>query len=361
MAAAVFFFLFFFFDICKSNGELHNFNGTGFNVFHIKKDMNHRHQHMLISPPEHWITTYSASLTHLDKLIETDHTESMDIKTRAQNVYLDMLKGIVLGTAFGKSERSVGPALGTKPRFMPFNENVRKQGADWVYLGLTMVGEKRLDTIKDLLLDVFRKNVTGDYMETGVWRGGASIFARGIIKANHQSHRLSFVCDSFSGLPPGDLNLDAKDKGYDFSPYLEVSDNLVAGSFYRLGVLDQHVWFVKGFFNDTMPPLAPHVSELAILRLDGDMYESTVDVLYHMYTKIQAGGYVIVDDWIDLNGADFPAKTACEDFFAIHNLAPQIVVTDISSVYWQVTAKLDKVEYWRYTSKRFKAHHTKPV
>ncbi len=59
--------------------------------------------------------------------------------------------------------------------------------------------------------------------------------------------------------------------------------------------------FVKGFFNNTMPNLSTFLSKnaqkIAILRLDGDIYQSTVDVLYHMYDKVSVGGYVIIGEF----------------------------------------------------------------
>ena len=353
----IFTFLIFIFITHQIKGDLKEFNGTGYHIFNVKRDAGHQaRHHVLFAPPEHWIASFSDTLKSLDSLVESKDTHNANIPIRAQDIYLNMLMGVVLGTAFGKSERAVGPSLRSKPRFTDYDENIRKRGQDWAYLGLTMVGEERLIAIKTLLLDVFRNKVEGNYMETGVWRGGASIFARGVIKANHESHRLSFVCDSFAGLPPGDFGLDLKDKGYDATPYLEVSEKDVVANFQRMGVLDQHVWFVKGFFNNTMPPLAPYVPKLAVLRLDGDMYESTVDVLYYMYQKVEVGGYVIVDDWIDGNGIDFPAKTACTDFFLVHKLTPKIIPIDKISVYWQVSSPLEKVEFWRYEQKKFKPH-----
>ena len=81
-------------------------------------------------------------------------------------------------------------------------------------------------------------------------------------------------------------------------------------------LLDNNVIFVKGYFNNTMPILREHIEQISILRLDGDMYESTVDVLYHMYDKLSIGGYVIVDDW----AANFGARFACLDFFKAHSI-----------------------------------------
>ena len=81
-------------------------------------------------------------------------------------------------------------------------------------------------------------------------------------------NRISYVCDSFAGLPPGDRSLDLQDKNWDNTPYLEVASEIVAGSFNRYGLLDHNVVFAKGFFNETMPPLSKHINKLSIMRLD---------------------------------------------------------------------------------------------
>lgn len=88
--------------------------------------------------------------------------------------------------------------------------------------------------------------------------------------------------------------------------------------------------------------------KFSILRLDGDMYESTVDVLYHFYDKLSIGGYVIMDDW-----GGFPFRTACEDFFTVHGIQPDIVPIDSLSAYWQKTQEVD-IQYWRYQQNKFK-------
>ena len=77
------------------------------------------------------------------------------------------------------------------------------------------------------------------------------------------------------------------------------------------------------------------------------MYESTVDILYHVYDKVSIGGYVIMDDW-----DNFPSQSACLDFFAVHNVQPKIVRIDQVSVYWQKTKQIT-VQYWRYTTSQF--------
>lgn len=158
------------------------------------------------------------------------------------------------------------------------------------------------------------------------------------------------MCDSFKGLPPGNRNLDAADKNWDHTSYLEVSDEMVQTNFCELGLADPGVVFVKGFFNDSMPFLAKHIQNISVLRLDGDMYESTVDVLYHLYGKLAVGGYAIMDDW-----KGFPSRTACLDFFAVHGFQPDIIPIDTLSVYWRKKSALTDadVQYWRYQQNKF--------
>lgn len=209
-------------------------------------------------------------------------------------MYIDMIKSIVSGVVFGEREKSVQPALGQqKNNAYTFNVEKRKQGLDWAYIGDTMTGFARLDNVRDLLTHVIKDNIQGGYIgkcqflvlyqmqqlkknaniltfatETGVWRGGSSIFARAVMAAYGATDRLSYVCDSFSGLPPGDRSLDNKDKNWDNTPYLEVSSEIVAGSFNKYGLLDHNVIFAKGFFNETMPVLSNYVDKLAVMRLD---------------------------------------------------------------------------------------------
>ena len=182
----------------------------------------------------------------------------------------------------------------------------------------------------------------------GVWRGGASVFARAVMSAYGETDkRVSYVCDSFQGLPPGDKALHERDEGWDHTKYLEVPTEVVANNFLKYGLLDSNVIFAKGFFNETMPPLSERIETLAIMRLDGDMYESTVDVLYNLYDKLSVGGYVIMDDW-----TGFPSKIAVEDFFKVHGINPKIVFIDGLSVYWKKDKQID-VQKWRYEQSKF--------
>jgi hypothetical protein len=126
---------------------------------------------------------------------------------RARAAYLEAIKMHTSGFVYGSEERSVMPSYSTVS-LSPLDAAKRATGLDWTYLGVTMTGRARLDNVKLLLEDVFLNSIPGDYIETGVWRGGSSIFARAVIRTSNEGHRMSYVCDSFRGLPPGDKRLD---------------------------------------------------------------------------------------------------------------------------------------------------------
>jgi hypothetical protein len=155
---------------------------------------------------------------------------------------------------------------------------------------LTLIGSKLLDEFRVMIEQVYDKRVPGEIVETGVWRGGACIWAAAVLEYLGSDKKV-YVCDSFEGLPK--VSSPKETISYDDATSLAVSLDEVEENFKRFGLLHRAV-FVKGWFKDTMPSLNIPVS---ILRLDGDMYESTDDVLRYMYDRISPGGYVIVDDY----------------------------------------------------------------
>lgn len=212
-----------------------------------------------------------------------------------------------------------------------FDPALRTVGKDWPPLADTMIGLKRLENIQFCIEDILHHNVPGDLIETGVWRGGAVIFMRGVLKAHNVKDRLVWAADSFSGLPSPDIDKypqDAGDPHHLWSDYLGVSLETVQRNFRRYGLLDDQVRFLKGWFKDTLPT-AP-VEKLALLRLDGDMYESTMDALVHLYPKLSVGGYVIVDDYF-LKGC----SQAIHDYRAKHSITDEMISIDWASVYWR--------------------------
>ena len=211
-----------------------------------------------------------------------------------------------------------------------YQEEDRKEGIIWPMHAETMIGLKRLDNIQYCIEEVLRNKIEGDLIETGVWRGGACIFMKAVLSAYEESDKTVFVADSFEGLPkPDETNFPA-DKGdlHHTEKFLAVSQENVEANFRKYNLLDNKVIFLKGWFKDTLPH-AP-ITKLSILRLDGDMYGSTMDALTHLYPKLSKGGFCIIDDYV-LPGC----KKATDDYRAKEKIDAPLIQIDNSGVYWQ--------------------------
>lgn len=216
---------------------------------------------------------------------------------------------------------------------IPFDPEKRACGRDWPGFGYTMIGLKRLDNIQVCVESVLENNIPGDLLEAGVWRGGATIFMRAILRIRGVNNRNVWVADSFEGMPTPDTEKCSADKGYDLSSceYLVATLDDVKANFERFGVLDEQVKFLKGWFRDTLPN-AP-VEKLAVLRIDGDLYESTMDVLSSLYDPVSKGGYVIIDDYYSWP----PCRQAVNDFRRNLSVSSSLEEIDGRGVFWQVT------------------------
>ena len=221
-----------------------------------------------------------------------------------------------------------GYMICTKTEFDP---ELRKNGLDFPATAVSMIGLKRMDNIQYCVSEVVKNNVEGDLIETGVWRGGACIFMKAMLKVLNAEDRTVWVADSFEGLPEANTEKYAWDKGDKHHVFKElaVSKEQVMHNFEKYELLDDKVKFLKGWFKDTLPT-AP-ITKLAVLRLDGDMYESTMDGLVNLYPKVSVGGYIIVDDYSVVKGC----KAAIDDYIKANNITADIITIDQSSVYWK--------------------------
>lgn len=243
----------------------------------------------------------------------------------AQALYLDLLKRAVLNLIY----RCPGMEFGD-PR--PFDLERRLNGYDWPRDAHTMVGMLRLDHLQRCCETALAEGVPGDFMECGVWRGGASILMRGVLAAYADESRRVFLADSFRGLPPPDPQAFPQDAGGRLFTHqlLRVSQAEVRDSFDRYGLLDERVRFIEGWFKDTLPS-AP-VEQIAVLRLDGDMYESTWQALEALYPKVSPGGFVVIDDY----GAIAACKAAIHDFRDARAITAPMETIDWTGVAWRV-------------------------
>lgn len=201
----------------------------------------------------------------------------------------------------------------------------RLDGHDWPMNALTMAGKARLDNLQACIETVLAADVPGDVIETGVWRGGASIFARAVLRV-HGSERRVWLADSFKGLPAPEHPEDAVST-LDRFDHLAVPLAQVKENFRRCGLLDGQVRFVEGFFADTLPDLE---NEWAIVRLDGDMYDSTMVALESLYPSLSPGGFLIVDDY-----KLAPCRKAVHDYRDANGIEEPIEQIDWTGVFWR--------------------------
>lgn len=266
----------------------------------------------------------------------------------AADLYLELLKRCLTREAFPERYHSL-PTRGWKARLarlssrglavgglelvrlMPWDPQTRAEGRDWPEGAETMIGQHRLDNLQHCLVSALIDGVPGDFMETGVWRGGSVIFMRAVLAAHGDPSRCVWVADSFRGLPPPDTEAYPADAGDSLweCPELAVGIEEVKANFARYGLLDERVRFLPGWFRDTLPT-AP-VEQLAVLRLDGDLYESTMVALESLYPKLSVGGYLIVDDY----GAMESCRSAVHDYRSAHGIEEQVVPVDWTGVYWR--------------------------
>ena len=241
----------------------------------------------------------------------------------AEHLYLDLMKRCLTDLIY---ERSGIGLDGSE-----FSEAKRSEGGDWPVRAHTMIGLKRLDNIQACYEAVRGDGVAGDLIETGVWRGGATIFMRALLAAYADVDRHVWVADSFQGLPKPNAEQYPADEGdrHHTVEVLAVGRDEVERNFAAYGLLDDRVHFVEGWFRDTLPAIP--AERFSVVRLDGDMYESTMQALDALYPRLSPGGFLIVDDF----GAVPGCAKAVTDFRMRHGIAEPIEQIDWAGVYWR--------------------------
>lgn len=279
-------------------------------------------------------------------------TDTNTTNTDTVGLYLDLMKKVLTRFDFETEYRPVALWRGSVKgwagnllqrvlasqglklsRKAVFDPAARVDGRDLPNDAETMIGLKRLDNLEYCVADVIHRGIAGDLIEAGVWRGGASIFMRAVLAAHHDNSRRVWVADSFEGLPKPDVTrypADSGDRHWTTRP-LAVSLPAVQRNFERYGLLDDRVHFLEGWFKDTLPN-AP-IDQLAVMRLDGDMYGSTMDALRALYPRLSIGGYVIIDDY----GAVPGCRAATDDFRGEFGVVDEVRQIDWTGVFWQRT------------------------
>jgi hypothetical protein len=215
--------------------------------------------------------------------------------------------------------------------FKPSSYVQREYGMDWPSMAYTMIGMERLNNVEFCVKRILQDKIDGDLIETGVWRGGCTIFMRAILKCFGETQRSVWVADSFAGMPKPNKKMYPADKKFDLSMWrtLAISVEEVRENFRKFDLLDDQVKFLHGWFSETLS--TPNIKKLALIRLDGDLYESTIDAITQLYPKLSDGGFLIVDD--------YHCSAACRkaiDFYRQEkNITDEMIPIDWSAIYWR--------------------------
>jgi O-methyltransferase len=270
----------------------------------------------------------------------------METTLDVRAMYLDLLRNYL--TRYGDDElvpvraashpliRSILKVLDNRGfkivRPLPFDEQKRNHGMDWPAAAETMIGMQRLTSLQRCVEAVLAEDVPGDLIECGVWRGGACILMRAVLAAYGDHERCVWVADSFAGVPKPDkenYSADQNMRQYLSKDTLAVSESAVKANFRRYGLLDDRVRFLAGWFKDTLR--VPPVDCLALLRLDGDLYESTIQALQALYPRLSPGGFCIIDDYHAIGAC----RQAVTDYRERERISEEIVEIDGTGVLWR--------------------------
>ena len=245
-------------------------------------------------------------------------------------LYLDLLKRSLTDTVFKREPDHSDPA-DVRLTLERIDHYVRGRA-------VSMLPLARLDNLQACIRVVIADDVPGDLIETGVWRGGATIFMRGALAAYEDDAREVFVADSFEGLPEPDAKKYPIEARSFHGPViakamkrLEASLEDVTANFAAYDLLDERVRFLKGWFKDTLPT-AP-IERLSVMRLDGDYYESTRDALVNLYDKLSVGGFVIVDDYGE--DAWTYCRRAVDEFREERCIQDPLQPVDVACWFWR--------------------------
>lgn len=275
-----------------------------------------------------------------------------------RDLYIDLLKRALSNTIYVEPEGHISPELLDKAKRAlvsvkalygkelavsnsPMSQLIRMNDINMLAGSMramqsfahTMTDQTGIANVEQCVRTVVEEKIPGDLLEAGVWQGGLTILMRGVLKAYGVTERVVWVADSFQGLPEPSDESGLDDKiAYHFTSYvglLAVSLEKVRHNFSVYGLLDDQVRFLEGFFCDTLPT-AP-VGPLALMRLDGDWYDSTRDSLVNLYPKLQPSGYCIIDDY----GLPLGCRKAVDDYRAEHRITEPIVWVNDQTVYWR--------------------------
>jgi Macrocin-O-methyltransferase (TylF) len=202
----------------------------------------------------------------------------------------------------------------------------RRAAGLWRHLragGYTMIGSRRARSLRRIARSCDEVHVPGAFVDCGCFNGGSSV-----MMSSGAPSREVWAFDSFEGLPEAGPR-DPR-RAHDWVGELVASDEKVREAFSRFASPNGlHV--VKGWFEETFPETAPQIDRVAILHADGDWYQSVKLTLETFEPKVSPGGFVVIDDYGDWEGA----KEATHEYRASRGIDAPLVEVDQTAAFWR--------------------------
>ncbi len=196
----------------------------------------------------------------------------------------------------------------------------------------TLLSYPKLSSLYEIASYLEREKIDGSFVECGVMNGGSAGIIASVAKHNRNRHIWLF--DSWEGQP--------EPTEYDVSSGKQAKKGVFLGSeekvrqliFRKLGLNNNRVHLVKGWFNDTIPSQEKKIGKIALLHIDCDWYKSVKFCLEKLYNNVVKDGFIIIDDYECWEGC----KKAVDEFIEERDLRVELIktnYTDYPAVYFK--------------------------
>lgn len=192
----------------------------------------------------------------------------------------------------------------------------------------SMVPAARLRLLHDLSQAVDKDKIRGSIVECGVYNGGSAAVMK---HAQKNNDRDIWLFDSFQGLPkPTEDDGDYERKHF-YDGWCEGSPGNVRKIFTLLGLSQEKLHIVEGWFCDSFSARKYSVGPIALINIDSDWYESVKICLETWYPHLSSGGYIVFDDYGKYPGC----KKAVDEYLAKHGIEVKLETRDSVGRYFR--------------------------
>jgi hypothetical protein len=220
-----------------------------------------------------------------------------------------------------------------------------------------MADNNDISQMQKLIEDLFDRNISGCFMECGVYKGGMSMWMQGVLINSCHKHNIPmtnipalYMFDTFSHFPKPSSNTNTSHiNNVDIAihPMTEMiytdyhTTDQIIDNFKKFGLPCHNTYLIQGNFFETIPCISRDETTqhsirshtIALLRIDSDYYETVMLILNNYYRCVVEGGYVVVDDY---NNKLVGCKRAVDEFRKIHDITSPIIDECDGPIYWLV-------------------------